>query len=71
MHSPRSQGIEFIEDRGNLQAREEEEEEKPNHIFPLALWRDLRGPCHSVGLIVQGLHYMEGHCPGSPTFCWK
>lgn len=50
MHSPRSQGIEFIEDRGNLQAREEEEEEKPNCIFPLALWRDLRGPCHSIGL---------------------
>lgn len=41
MHSTRSQGIEFIKDRGNLQAREKEGEEKPNPIFPLALWRDL------------------------------
>lgn len=44
MHSTRSRGIELLGDRGNLQAREEEGEERPGPIFPSAVWWDLRGP---------------------------
>lgn len=66
----RSQGTEFIGDRGYLQASEEEGGERPGLIFPSAPEKAIRGPGHPIGHTVPGLHCMEESCSGSPMLCW-